>query len=142
MKVNLKRIFLLSKEAGLSTDQLHDFLFEWTGLDSLRKLNFNNYTVVIKNLTKIVKSTATAPATATTTAPATATATATGTGKLTPSQWGAIRARQKDLSWSNEQLNKVIERTTGRKNLNDSLSVDDGTKILIAIKKISITKTR
>jgi predicted nucleic acid-binding protein len=109
-----KQIFALSRSAGLSNEDLHEYLPQWSNLTSLKgDIPVQEANKVIEALRKI-----------------------NAKNKMNSAQFGKIKALQNKLQWNEARLNGFIKHTVKVQSINN-LNFTDASKIIIGLEKLS-----
>ena len=121
-----KKIFALSRQAGMSSEDLHSHMEEWTGVNSLSKgfCNIQQANKIIFALQKIVN------------APTQSyIPTRKRKGTLTDKQFNAIRAIKRSLGWNDARVSGFAKHTVDNSDIED-LSVKEASKLITGLKRM------
>lgn len=118
-----KRIFALSRQAGLNSQKLHSYLPDWCGGNSLSSehgISAAQADKVILALNKIIKKTVYVK------------------GSPTERQIRAIKTLQYILNWGDVALERFIFRTVKKSSMN-SISFRDASAIISGLNRVKIS---
>jgi predicted metal-dependent hydrolase len=107
------RIFAMARDAGLSSEQLHEYLPTWCSHDSLKDMTHAQADLVIKALRKITQKV-----------------------RHTPDQYGKIKGLQERLKWDDKSLSGFIKHTIKSHNQVSRLSMSDASKVILGLQRI------
>jgi len=116
-----KRIFLLSKQAGISNADLHSYLSQWCGGDSLSSdhgITVVQANKVIEALTEIANKKGLVK------------------NKPSPKQIKAIKAIQSALQWDKFRLERFIYHTCSKESL-EALTIKEASAVIVGLNKVS-----
>ncbi len=115
-----KRIYMMSRQAGLSSDELHSFLPEWCGgasLSSENGISVVQANKVIIALNKMISNKSSEK------------------GNPTERQMNAIKTLQSVLKWSNVSLERFIYRTVKKASL-ASITFHDASALISGLNRV------
>ena len=118
-----KKIFVLSRQAHLSNEELHFYMKDWADVSSLSEGNCSNSQAfkIITNLESILnirKISFPAPK-----------------GSLSEKQLRAILTIKKILKWDDKRLNGFIDHTVEKNDVN-TLSTLEASKVIMGLRKM------
>lgn len=118
-----KRIFIMTRQAGLTSEELHSLLPEWCGGNSLSSnsgISVSQANKVISALNKIIAKKHSIK------------------GMPTEKQIKAIKTLQSLLHWGDVALERFIYRTTKKASLN-SITFKDASAVISGLNRVKIS---